>query len=405
MINSYRKKFILVTMVSLFVIMGIIFGLTNITNYINTCNDSDATIQSIVNKEGPFGPPGGVVPPLEDGFRARDFDREEAFRTRYFSITYNSDGEVVEEDVDNINLTREQAIEFANTVYQKRSSKGFYAQYRYNIISKDGNTIVFMLDCAKERMSNNTFLFTSLIISLAAYLVIFVLMVIVSKIVVRPFYENMEKQKRFITDASHELKTPLTIMSADIEVLEIENGENEWLDSMKKQIERLTGMTKKLTLMSKMDEDSTTYELKDFDLSSKLNEAIENFTTLLSTKEKKLVLDISEGIHITGNEELIKELFFILLENAYKYSLSDVSISLKKDNKNVVIEFSNEAEVEDGSLDYLFDRFYRLDASRNSKTGGNGIGLSIAKSIVDINHGVISATGEKGVITFKIIFK
>ena len=405
MINSYRKRFILATMISLFVIMGLIFGLTNIINYINTCNDSDATIQTIINQEGPFGQPNGGIPPMEGDFRERDFDREEFFRTRYFSITYNSSGEVVDDSVDNINLTREQAIEIANIVYEKKSSKGFYAQYRYNIINKDENTIVFMLDCSKERMSNNAFLVTSLVISLSAYFVIFILMVIVSKIVVRPFYENMEKQKRFITDASHELKTPLTIMSADIEVLEIENGENEWLDSIKKQIERLTGMTKKLTLMSKMDEDSTIYELKDFDLSSKLIEAIEDFTTLLSTKEKKLILDISEGIHINGNEELIKELFFILLENAYKYSTSDVSISLKRDNKNVILEFKNEAEVENGSLDYLFDRFYRLDLSRNSKTGGNGIGLSIAKSIVDINHGVISATGDNGVITFKIIFK
>ncbi len=404
MINSYRKRFIFATMVSLFVLIGIMIGLTNIINYIKTCKDSDLTIQTIVNQEGPFNPFGGM-PPMEGDFRERNFDREEVFRTRYFSITFDEDGNYVAGSVENINLTSEQALEIAKTIYDKNSSKGFYEQYRYNVIEKDNGTMVFMLDCAKERMANNDFLVTSLIISLSAYLVVFGLMVIVSKIVVRPFYENMEKQKRFITDASHELKTPLTIMSADVEVLEIENGENEWLDSIKKQIERLSGMTKKLTLMSKMEEDTAIYNLNDFDISSKLNESVEDFTTLLSTKDKKLLLDIEEGIHINGNEELIKELFFILLENAYKYSTSDVSILLKKENKNVRIEFSNGADVSDGPLDYLFDRFYRMDSSRNSKTGGNGVGLSIAKSIVEINHGQISATGENGVITFKIMFK
>ena len=215
----------------------------------------------------------------------------------------------------------------------------------------------------------------------------------------------MEKQKRFITDASHELKTPLTIMNANVEVLEIENGENEWLTSIKNQISRLTDMTKKLTLMSKMDESNNIYEFTDFDISKVLKDTIDDFSSLSSTKDKKITTSIDDDIIFNGNSELVSELFHILLENAYKYSEEDIDISLKKDNKNIVIEFSNRADVPDGSLDYLFDRFYRMDASRNSTTGGNGIGLSIAKSIVDINHGVITANGSNNVITFKIIFK
>ena len=404
MINKYRKKFIIATMVSLFVIIALMIGLTNIINYVKTCKDSDATIRLIENKEGVFGP-GEGLPPQEDGFHGPEFDREELFRTRYFTVTFNDNGEVVSSSVENINLTVAEAIDYAKEVYNKNQEKGFYKQYRFNVSKNGEGTQVFMLDRAKEKMANNTFLLTSVIISMAAYLVVSILMVIVSKIVVRPFYENMEKQKRFITDASHELKTPLTIMNADIEVLEIENGENEWTSSIKSQIERLSNMTKKLTLMSKMEEDATTYDLSDFNLSNKLKEALDDFTTLLSTQDKKLVLDIDEGIHISGNEELIKELFFILLENAYKYSLGDISISLKREGKNVKLVFSNDAEVEDGELDYLFDRFYRMDSSRNSKTGGTGIGLSIAKSIVEINKGEIHANGNNNVITFEITFK
>ena len=204
MINKYRKKFIIVAMISLFVVIAIMIGLTNIINYVKTCKDSDETIQTIVNKEGPFGPPLGGIPPMDGSFR----DREEAFRTRYFSVIYNIDGEEVASNIENINLTSAQASEIAKEVYEKNTSKGFYQQYRFNIIERDGGTMVFLLDCTKERMANNAFLITSLLISLGAYLGVFILLVIVSKIVVRPFYENMEKQKRFITDASHELKTP-----------------------------------------------------------------------------------------------------------------------------------------------------------------------------------------------------
>ena len=341
MINRYRKRFILVTMIALFVVLGIIMALINITNYTKTCKDSDATILSIKNGEGPFneGFNPGETPP-EGGFpNGRAFDREEKFRTRYFSVLFsnNENNDLIVYHTENIALSDEDAIALARTILNKNTTKGFYGQYRFNVF-KNGDFIeVFVLDCAKERQTNNAFLVTSLIISATGYLIIFVILFIVSKIVVKPFYENMEKQKQFITDASHELKTPLTIMSADVEVLEIESGENEWLDSIKSQIERLTSMTKNLTLMAKMDEDVKTYELKDFNISNALKETTEDVTTLLQTKDKDLVLDVTDDVHINGNEDLIKELFMILLENAYKYSLGDVNVKLKKENKNVLI--------------------------------------------------------------------
>ena len=405
MINKYRKKFTLVTMLSLFVVLGLMMALINIINYTKTCKDSDLTISNSVNSEGPFNNPGGNVLPPEEGFNPIERDIEARFRTRYFIVSFNNNGEVTNISAEKIALSEDEAVTLAKKIYDKNTKKGFYEQYRFNVIDKENGKDIVMLDCTMERQSNKTFLFTSLIISLSGYLVVFGVILIVSKIVVRPFYENMEKQKRFITDASHELKTPLTIMNANVEVLEIENGENEWLTSIKNQISRLTDMTKKLTLMSKMDESNNIYEFTDFDISKVLKDTIDDFSSLSSTKDKKITTSIDDDIIFNGNSELVSELFHILLENAYKYSEEDIDISLKKDNKNIVIEFSNRADVPDGSLDYLFDRFYRMDASRNSTTGGNGIGLSIAKSIVDINHGVITANGSNNVITFKIIFK
>ena len=392
-------------MLSLLIVLSLIISAINIINYVKTCKDSDETISIIRNSEGPFGPGALTPPPVGGNVGPNGFDREMTFRTRYFTITFDSNGNVVKTNLDNIALPSEEAFEIAKAIYEKNSSKGFYEQYRFNVFNDGDNKEVFLLDCTKERSSNNAFLVTSLIISFSSFLVVSIIMVIVSKIVVKPFYQNMEKQKRFITDASHELKTPLTIMNADIEVLEIESGKNEWLESIKVQVDRLTSMTKKLTLMNKMEEEGTNFALSNFDLSSKLNETFDDFTTLLSTKDKKLVTDVEEGIYLHGNEELMKELFFIMLENAYKYSLGDVYVSLKKENKLIKLEFSNDASVPDGNLDYLFDRFYRMDESRNSKTGGNGIGLSIAKSIVEINKGTISATGNNNRIKFLITFK
>ena len=406
MINKYRKKFIFVTMLSLFVVLGIVICVINVINYIKVCKDSDQTIEMIQNDSTMFGIDAPPVMPF-DGGKPNDINREDRFRTRFFQVTFNNDenNTLVSANAENISLSQEEAVTLARTILSKNSSRGFYSIYRYKVDKSNNHTTVIVLDCAKERISNNQFLITSLIISSAGYLIVFGIMVIVSKIVVKPFYENMEKQKQFITDASHELKTPLTIMSADIEVLEIENGENEWLNSIKNQINRLTTMTKNLTLMAKTNEDKTTYEMNDFDISSKLNEAIDDITTLLRTKDKNLVTEIEEGIIIHANEELIRELFMILLENSYKYSLGDVFVQLKKDGKNIELEFSNDAIVPDGNLDYLFDRFYRLDSSRNSKTGGNGIGLALAKTIVDIHGGVITANGHNKRITFNITFK
>lgn len=405
MINKYRKKFTLVTMLSLFVLLGLMITLINVINYTKTCRDSDFTIKNIINNEGPFNNPFENENPPQEGFNPGGRDIEARFRTRYFIVSFNNDGTVTNTSAEKIALSDNEAVDLATTIYNKNTEKGFYEQYRFNVIDKEDGKDIVMLDCTMEREANKNFLFTSLIISLAGYLVVFGVILVVSKIVVRPFYENMEKQKRFITDASHELKTPLTIMNANVEVLEIENGENEWLSSIKNQISRLTDMTKKLTLMAKMDESSNVYEFKDFDISKVLQDTIDDFSSLSSTKDKKITANIEDEIIFNGNNELVSELFHILLENAYKYSEEDINILLKKDNKNILIEFSNKANVPNGSLDYLFDRFYRMDNSRNSSTGGNGIGLSIAKSIVDINRGSISAFGHNNIITFRIVFK
>ena len=408
MINKYRKKFIAFTMLSLFVVLGIVICVTSVINYIKICRDGDETIDMINNNSAGFGVDAPPEMPF-DGNKPFDANREDRFRTRYFKVVFSNDesNSVIgaETDTNNISLSNEEAIDVARTILNKNSSRGFYMFYRYKVYESSNYKTVIVLDYAKEKMANSQFLITSLIISSVGYLIVFGIMVVVSKIVVRPFYENMEKQKRFITDASHELKTPLTIMNADVEVLEIEKGENEWTSSLKKQIERLSSMTKKLTMMAKMDESTEKYEFKDFDISSNLLESIDDISTLMSSNEKNVITDIEKDIHIKGNEELIKELFMLLLENAYKYSLGDVFVLLKKEGKNVRIEFSNEAEVPDGALDYLFERFYRMDESRNSNTGGNGIGLSTAKSIVEINHGHITAFGLNNKITFKITFK
>ena len=401
MINQYRKRFILITMLSLFVVLVIIVGSINFLNYQKVKANCDNTLKQIVSTDGPFNNPGNPNPdkdfPMGPEFR---------FQTRYFEVTLDESGNAVNVKLEFIaSITEEDAINYAKTVSKKNTLKGFYQSYRYLVTEDGANTTYTFLESSRELQTNRSFLLTSITISLVGFVVVFILITMFSKIVVKPFLQNTEKQKRFITDASHELKTPLTIINADVDVIELNNGASDWTESIRKQTSRLASMTKKLTLMAKMDEEAHEFDMNDVNISEILNQAVSDYATVFNNSDKEIHLENNANTCIYANEELINELFFIMLDNANKYSTGDIYIKAYTEHNHLIIEFSNPANVPDGNLDYLFDRFYRLDEAHNSKTGGSGIGLSMARSIMDIHHGKISAKGANNNIYFSIIFK
>ena len=207
--------------------------------------------------------------------------------------------------------------------------------------------------------------------------------------------ESYEKQRQFITNAGHEIKTPLTIIGADADLLELENGESEWLSDIKHQVTRLTGLTNDLIYLSRMDEERPQLQCIKFSLSDVTEDVVQSFQGPAKAHRKELVTDIQPLLSFTGDEKAIRQLVSVLLDNAVKYSPEGgiISVRLKQEGCFLKLAVSNTTvqPVEKEQLNHLFDRFYRADQSRNSSTGGYGLGMSIAHSIVTVHKGKIRA--------------
>ena len=369
MIKKLRRKFIAICVLSVFLVLTVIMGAINILNYSRVVRDSDTVLNMLAENDGQF-------PKRGSGFKHRsrsgdwlfdelspDTSPELAYESRFFTVRIGAGGVVTSVDTGRIAaVDTDTAKEYAEEVWSDGGTSGFLSNYRYLTKTDDCDTVIIFLDCRNRINSFRTFLIYSVMVSLAGMVAVAVLVVLLSKMVMKPVQESYEKQKSFITDAGHEIKTPLTIIDADATILEMDCGEdNEWIKDIRAQVGRLSALTKDLIYLSRMEEE------KPQDL--------------------------------CGDEKAITQLISILLDNALKYSDEKGTISLKAHSKgrSVCIEVYNTAEhVEVSELGKLFDRFYRADKSRNSQTGGYGIGLSIAKAVVEAHKGRISASSADG---------
>lgn len=410
MIRDLRKKFILVAMLSTMLVLTAIMGVVNFSNYREMLDRADEMTALLEQNDGKFPEEPSrheqddtETPPAKPENDEKDksrFSVETPFETRYFTVTVDENGEVTDCDLDRIAAVDEEtAEEYTQTAQQKNKTTGFQGIYRYRVTeTEDGAKYVF-LDCRREISNFRTVLVTTISVSLLGLAAVFVLVVIFSRMVFRPVEESIQKQKRFITDASHELKTPLTIIDANIEVMEMESGESQWTKSTRKQIQRLSGLVQQLVTLSRLDEEKGLEEKCEFNLSEAVSECVQPYESLAQTREKNLTLNIEEDITYTGDERSIRQLAGILMDNAVKYSSENgnITLTLKKKGKKIFLEVYNDADdLPQGKLDVLFERFYRLDSSRNSGTGGSGIGLSVAKAIVQAHKGKITAENKNG---------
>ena len=398
-ISRLRFKLIAVSMAVTLLILGLIVGGINFINFKKVIDNADTTIDYLANnyntEETRPEPPdeGGDW----DGFRHFDdgISPEVKFESRYFVVSFDSDGNVASIDTKHIfAISEEDSIKIAKQIYKGSSDRGFYRNYRYAKISLNGYNAVMCLDVYNGLSSANYFLLVSLSASFIGWITVIIIVLAFSKRIIAPVSKSYEKQKRFISDAGHEIKTPLAIIEADIGVMEINDGENEWLDDIKTQVRRLARLTNDLIHLSKLDEGKDSLKFIDFSVSDLAKETVTSFTGLATVNNKKLEANIQPNLTLKGDTESIRELLTILLDNAIKYSTGDGNISLevKKKNGHIVIEASNSAKnLTKENAEHLFDRFYRADESRNSETGGHGIGLSMAKAIVEAHKGKISA--------------
>ena len=402
MVKKLRRNFILITMISTALVLLLIIGSINIANYMNMIQTVNMRLSVLSENEGrfPSNMPKDKAIRKNPGPGAPKLPSEAPFDTRYFTVSLSSDGNILTVNTDKIAaVSEEDAKAYVHELYTQNKSGGFYGNYKYTSLSTTGpsgtETILYIfLDCQRELSSFHNFLVFSIVFSLLGLLLVLILILIFSNILLRPVTESYQKQKRFITDASHELKTPMAIIDANTEVIEMEYGESEWTISIRKQIGRLTSLTEKLVFLSRMDEGSQVMTATTFSLSDAVCETAEPYAMMAEMKNRTFTMQVQPDISYCGEEASIRQLISLLLDNAMKYSPENTEISLecKLTGKGRIIQISNQTDdMSAGKHEELFERFYRADTSRNSSTGGHGIGLSVARAIVQMHKGKITA--------------
>lgn len=412
MIRKLRIKLILASMLSLLLVLTVIFGAVGILNYRKILADADSILAILQENDGSFPMSGHAKndsvfleePPREN----RRFSPELPYESRYFSVFLTADGGVISVNTGKIAaVDTTTAIDYAQLVVQNGGSQGFVDDYRYTVYTVDDEIHVVFLDYGREMSSFRTFIFTGIGVSLIGLLAVMLLLIFLSGRIVKPFSENYEKQKRFITDAGHELKTPLTIIDADAEVLEMDIGENEWLSDIQMQTKRLAQLTNSLIQLSRMEEQPQVEKI-EFPVSDVVEETVETFQALAKTQNKSLSSRIQPMLSMSGDEKAIRQLITILMDNAIKYSDDGgrIELALEKQKNSIQLSVFNTAKyISRENLPNFFDRFYRADQSRNSKTGGYGLGLSIASAIVTAHRGKIwAATQDEKSLLIMVAF-
>ena len=416
MIGRLRRKLIVACMFSLAVVLTVILGGVNLMSYHKVVADADNILTLLDANGGAFPkshgtgtlPPDSAPPAKKDPFGQRGMSPETPYESRFFSVLLGADGRVLQIDTGQIAAVDEEEAEvYAKNVFFSGRSSGFRDNYRYLLCEDEQGSLIIFLDCGRSLSAFRTTLLASVLLALLGLLAVLVLLLILSKRIVRPVAESYAKQKQFITDAGHELKTPMTIISADADLAEMECGENQWISDIRRQAQRLTGLTNDLIYLSRMEEEQPKLQLIDFPLSDVAEEMARSFQALAKSQGKDFKLHIQPMISFTGDEKSIRQLLSILLDNALKYSPAggQLQLGLEKQGRAILLAVSNTSAqpIDQNKLPHLFDRFYRTDQSRSSQTGGYGLGLSIARSIVLAHKGKIRAESPDGrTLTFLI---
>ena len=397
MVKTLRRKIIAITTLSVFFLLLILLTVANLTNYINVTSNADKITQVLFDNQGSFPDP-------SQGGPGGGMGKETPYETRYFSVEISPSNSIVRTKVEKVAaVDTSQANKMALSVIN--SATGYYGNYRYrNGTIPNGNKLIIFIDYTRELEPTKVFLYASIGVLSVGTLITFLVIYFLSKKIVKPIEESQKKQKRFISDASHELKTPITIISANNEILEMENGPSDITMAISKEVRRLNEMVKNLNALARLDEGEE-MAFSTINLSDITNSTCEPFINSFKAQNKELILNITDDITIKGNEASIRKLISIILDNALKYSLSRAQVEVKKQGERIIFLERNDAlNFENGIHDEVFGRFFRSDDARGSEIEGTGIGLSIAKEIATMHKAKIMSYGEEGDFVIKVEF-
>lgn len=404
MINRLRNKFIQITMFSVAIVLVFVLGTLNLINFHDRWENAVNILAYLSENDGYF-PAYEKYKQNPDHTINFDFTEETPYENRYFSVTA-SHGTITQINMSHVAaVSATQAYFYAKEVLAKGRDVGIIDSYVYMVSSDGDDEYIVFLDRRTELESLMQLMVLSIVTMVFCLLIVFILVASLSKKAIEPVLENMEKQKQFITDAGHEIKTPLAIISADTDVIEIESGKSEWTESIRNQVVRLGELTQDMLTLAKMEDNQKNETFTKFNISQVAEDIVDEFRPMAVKNQVKFLTEITPDIEINGSEQEIHQLFSVLLNNAFKYVNDQGTIwfHLYKKRSSVILELDNTADnLPDGDLNKLFDRFYRADNARSRETGGYGIGLSIARAACEHHKGNISA---KKLDEHKIRFK
>lgn len=411
MIYKLQRKFILICTASVFAVVALVFGFIIILNISSMNRNIDILADRLSEGGGKFPDSfkEGVLhekAPPNDKNSFGFITPETPFATRHFTVFFDKDGAVSNTFTESIySIGDDLAVKYAEKAIDEGDERGWMSNYRYKIFTTDfGKGVVFVDGSTSRAALMQSSTIAGLVLLVCAALVL-VLIFLFSKKAVKPIAESYEKQKQFVTDANHELKTPLTLILANLDIAEAELGKNEWLDDIRSEGHRMTELVNQLVALSRMDEEAHTVALTQIDLSYLVADSVSEFEPLAKDREKTLCASIDKDVTLLGDEALVHRLVGILLDNAVKYCDvgGEISVMLRRGRRIVLSVENTYSGVDEVELHRLFDRFYRADKARKF-TGGYGIGLSMAKAIAQKHKGEITAyKKDSSHIGFKVV--
>ncbi|MBP5230164.1 MAG: HAMP domain-containing histidine kinase [Clostridia bacterium] len=418
MFRKTRRRIVFTVVLSLLALMTVTLTTIYLSNRFALDRDSRQMLETFAERYTPDeqNPPfdGEDQPDEKPDFRPDEKDGpreiwdygrgrgEREFQlSTFYSVAYSKDGEVIAVRSGNSDLQSEETLlETAASILEKGKKTGKAGNMTYLVEEREEYTLVAMIDQTIND-NNQTLLFRQmLIIGGAALLVLIAVSIFVARRIVRPLEENDRRQKRFVSDAGHELKTPIAVISANSELLKREVGENEWLANIDYENERMCDLVKQLLTLSKAENGEMPKE--PVDLSKLVDGEALPFETLAFEKGKRIASKIEPGLVAEGNPNQLRQLVSILLDNALAHGTGDeIGLSLHKERHHAVLTVSNESpEMSAEQLSHLFERFYRTDEARSEADSHYGLGLSIAKAVAEAHGGEIRAEYRDGKAVF-----
>ena len=387
MINKLKSKIFLLIMISLSVLVVGIIATFAVLNYTNTIKTTTLMMDRFSN------------------FQDRNIIQNQNKRPNieieglYFVEIKNSKV-VSTSTIINSDLER-----YAIKVSNGKKENGIVGKYIYKVRKTRENTnIIILMESEKTILHIRILLIFSFIAILLSVIIIYTISKKLSELIVKPVQETLEKQKQFISDASHELKTPLAVIEANADVLENEVGKNKWLTYIQNEINSMDKLINELLLLAKTENVDNLKSYKKFDLSKEVEIIVSIFESMAYEKQVNIITNI-QNIIMNGNKEDIKHILSTLIDNAIKHTKpeNEVTIELNKEKNEIILQVKNKGdEIPEAERERIFERFYRIDKSRNRSEKRYGLGLAITKSTVAKYNGKIEVICKDGITNFKV---